>query len=679
MNWISTLNPWQWIILAAIPPAILSLYFLKLRRRDVVVPSTMLWKRAVEDLHVNSIWQRLRNNLLLILQLLFMGLVMLACLRPGWSGMNRIGERRIYIIDNSASMGATDSTPTRLDAAKSKVRELIEDTSSDDVGMVIAFSDRADVRQGFTSDKRRLLEAVESIEVSSHTTDAREALRAAAGLANPGRASFEDNKDIQVADAIPATVYLVSDGAIGNLGEADYGQLKIEYVPVGVVDTPNLGLVGFAVERNEEQPDRLEAFARIINTGAEHVDCTASLYLDDVLLDASSVSVDGGQEAGIRFEMKGLDQGKLRLELDHSDAMKIDNIAYAAIRPARQMAVLVVTNGNAALETALKTPRVQQIANVIVESPTHLATPEYATAAAESKYDIVIFDGCSPTKMPASSTLFIGSLPPEDINPTNPASSDPPTEPDAAQQTIPRWRFGDPVSPALILDVNRLSPITQYLEMASVNIVEARSVTPPENGTVLMTSDSGPVFALAPRGPFQDAILGFDIVRPGAEGMEMNTDWGIKRSFPVFVYGAVEFLGGGTTQASAPSVRPGWPINLTLSSRSPTYEIIDPKGNRTQIDRGPDGRFIFTQTDDPGAYEVRAPGLEYPVELFCSNLFSASESNLAIGTEIQTSAEKIKATDITIRARQETWRWILMIGLGLLMLEWIVFNKRVFV
>jgi hypothetical protein len=65
--------------------------------------------------------------------------------------------------------------------------------------------------------------------------------------------------------------------------------------------------------------------------------------------------------------------------------------------------------------------------------------------------------------------------------------------------------------------------------------------------------------------------------------------------------------------------------------------------------------------------------------MFCSNLFSPFESNLAIGTEIQTSAEKIKATDITIRARQETWRWLLMIGLVLLMIEWVVFNKRVFI
>ena len=64
------LSWWQWLILAAVPPAIVALYFLKLKRRPVEVPSTYLWHKSIEDLHVNSIWQRLRRNLLLWLQLL---------------------------------------------------------------------------------------------------------------------------------------------------------------------------------------------------------------------------------------------------------------------------------------------------------------------------------------------------------------------------------------------------------------------------------------------------------------------------------------------------------------------------------------------------------------------------------------------------------------------------------
>lgn len=722
MNWINMLGPMQWLLLAAIPPAILSLYFLKLKRRELVVPSTMLWKRALEDVHVNSIWQRLRKNLLLYLQLLFMLLIVLACLRPGWSGMNRVGERRIYVIDNSASMQATDVQPSRLEVAKAKVKELLSDASSDDVGMVIAFSDRADVRQGFTNDRRRLLEAVESIQPTAHATDANEALRAAAGLANPGRTSFEDNKDIQVADAVPATVYLLSDGAIGDLSDSDFGQLKIEYVPIGVEGTSNVGIVGFALERNEEQPTAMETFARIVNSGDAHVDCTASLYWNDRLIDAESVSVDGGKEVGLRFELNGVDSGTLKLELDHPDALTMDNVAFAAVRPSRQIQVLLVTAGNTALEKAMATPRVAQLASLRVEGREFLSTPEYATVAADSEFDLIVFDGCTPSKMPASNTLFLGGLPPGDIQPDSQGldrqgpdgqdaskAKDPPKDApvDASNEPTPdatnsepavdsaaaatessamtadsegsQWQFGEVQGPVIILDVNRTNPITQFLEMAAVTIVESRTVVPPSTGAVLMISDLGPVMAIAPRGPFQDAVVGFDMVRPTANGMEMNTDWGIKRSFPVFVYAAIESLGGGVTQASAPSVRPGWPIHLLLSSRSNAYEIRSPSGTKAAIDRGTDGRFLFTQTDLPGPYEVHAEGLDDAVERFCVNLFSQSESNLALGREISTGAEKIAATDTTIRARQETWRWLLLIGLALLMLEWIVFNKRVFV
>jgi len=63
--------PWYgWLVLSLVPPLILLLYFLKLRRTPIEVPSTYLWTRTLEDLHVNSIWQRLRNSLLLLLQLL---------------------------------------------------------------------------------------------------------------------------------------------------------------------------------------------------------------------------------------------------------------------------------------------------------------------------------------------------------------------------------------------------------------------------------------------------------------------------------------------------------------------------------------------------------------------------------------------------------------------------------
>ena len=84
------------------------LYFLKLKRQPLEVPSTYLWHRTIEDLHVNSLWQRLRQNLLMFLQLLLLLLAILALLRPSWQGSKLTEDRYIFLVDTSASMSATD-------------------------------------------------------------------------------------------------------------------------------------------------------------------------------------------------------------------------------------------------------------------------------------------------------------------------------------------------------------------------------------------------------------------------------------------------------------------------------------------------------------------------------------------------------------------------------------------
>src|SRR6476661_8478371 len=100
----SFLNIWPAAIAAAISiPALLILYFLKLRRREMPVSSTLLWKKAIQDLQVNAPFQKLRRNLLLLLQLLLLLLLVLALARPVTHFTPGAGKSTVILIDRSAS------------------------------------------------------------------------------------------------------------------------------------------------------------------------------------------------------------------------------------------------------------------------------------------------------------------------------------------------------------------------------------------------------------------------------------------------------------------------------------------------------------------------------------------------------------------------------------------------
>ncbi|MFT7644210.1 MAG: hypothetical protein ACI9G1_005976, partial [Pirellulaceae bacterium] len=223
-----TLNALCWTVLIAIPFGIILLYFLKLRRAPLEVPSTYLWSRTIEDLHVNSLWQRLRQSLLLFLQLLLLLLIIIACLFPWLQGTELKGGRLIFLVDVSASMAATDtrSSISRLDAAKVEIAKLIDKMESGHTAMIISFADQARVEQSFTDSRSRLRMKLNQVKLTNRTTNLDEALRTAAGLANPG-SSGESS-----AEARAATMYIFSDGGFAAT-EFSLGTLTPEYKPMG--------------------------------------------------------------------------------------------------------------------------------------------------------------------------------------------------------------------------------------------------------------------------------------------------------------------------------------------------------------------------------------------------------------------------------------------------------------
>ena len=662
MNFISALTPLQWLLLAAIPPAIISLYFLKLKRHPVEVPSTYLWTRTIEDLHVNSIWQRLRQSLLLFLQLLVLLLAILACLRPGWRGTEMIGDRFIFLIDTSASMSATDVGPSRLEAAKTHAIGLIEQMESSDVAMVISFSDVPRIEQAFTNNRSALRQAVNKIKQTSRRTNISEALRHASGLANPGRTSEAGTNDVQVADALPATMYIISDGGVPAVPEFSPGNLTAHYTKIGTATPKNVGIIAFSTQRNPEKPGQLSAFARLENSGEEDVEVEVALYLDGALVDASRVTVPTDGAEGVSFELNDVESAILKLEVQSTDHLSLDNEAFATINTPRRARVLVVTPGNDALKFAITTDAASRVADVAFAEPSILETKEHETLALAGAYDLIVYDRCVPKAMPEANTMFIGRVPPGE-----------------------GWSAEAPKQSPLVIDIDRLHPLMYLVELGSILIYESLPLKGPEGASSLIDADSGSLLMIAPRQGFEDVVLGFELVGEYPDGdVNAKTNWPRRKSFPVYIMNALRYLGGARANLDVKSSHPGQPVKLRTEAPTDRINIESPSGVRTQVEREGRNSFVFSRAEELGVYAVREGSDREVGQHFAINLFDSRESDLVPREmiDIPYFDEKTKRVGVYASAaepsRQELWKLLLIFGLLVLVFEWYVYNRRVY-
>lgn len=654
---MSFLAPITGLIAAAVAvPALVLLYFLKLRRRQMSVPSTLLWKRAIQDLQVNAPFQKIRRNLLLLLQLLLLAGLLFAVARPTFRAEATPGQRAVIVIDHSGSMNATDVGGTRLDAAKQAALDLIdsmEATSDQNPGggaMIVSFAEQVRVVQPFTNDLSLLRSAVRSIEPTDQRSRLGEALR----LVEPY--ALEAGGNTEQAGLV---VHVLSDGRVHDAGKLALRGADLRFIQVGrddVTAIDNVGLVAMSAQRDYEKPHKVQVFAKLTNYGPSPVETNVSLAVDGQVIRVSPVTLPGTPVAnqdpagrGLQFDLVAPEAAMIEVRHSHRDMLDADNQAALVLEPARRLRVLVVSEGNAFLDRAVDAIGVQERVNMDPrkfenQDPRKLRRLGWTrTTDKDEGFDLIVFDGYAPAAVPLVSSLSFGTAPPvEGLSVVGHVEGAPRT------QAILDWRREHPLMHRVVLD--------------DVLVQEPGRIVMPWTGSVLATAQAGPIMAEVVHEGTRHVVTSFGV---------LSSNWPFYVSFPVFVQNAVNYLGSGGRTDAGVQFAPGqvavasvgrdgtqrWQGPVTLEARSENGSAVLPMFTRAGLYQG--------TTEQPA-----------PWDRVAVNLLDATESDLRVASRLEVGTTAVQGQVQSASILREVWPWFIWGALAMLMIEWLVYTRR---
>ena len=685
-------------------PLVLAMYLLKLRREQRVVPSTLLWQKLLIDVEANAPWQKLRRSLLLLLQLLLVALLAILAARPFLERPAGLAGDVVVVIDTSASMAADDVPPDRLTEAKRQVFEALKELPANGSVSVIAGGGTARVVVNGTTDMGRVRAAIEEIKVSTATGDLGDALTLADALA-----SRAGNAEILVATdaalAIAPKVRLGHDVKVLQVGRARKNQaivaLAVRHAPSGVTRS---------------------AFISVANLDIEPATRRLELWADDVLIEAKTLDrVDAQTRTEVIIDDIPLGASVIEVRLARNaddspgDHLGLDDRAWAIVPPERVREILIVGEGDPYLETALT-----YLPNVRLFGIKPADYPAKAARTDGTAWDLIIFEDYVPPEVPRTAVLLLGPPKSSDLGEVSGSLQDP--------------GFGTLSPDEPILRYVDLSSVHVGKASKLVLPAWARTVIPGPGGAPLLYAGErdgqlAAVLAFLPRNSDLPLQVAFPILLANLTGELFGGS-----AAPTDAVGPGEPVSLPIPQGATSIVvtRPdGSTVELvppTAGAASVTFSQTDELGVYTALavfptpTAGPSGAPTGAPTASPGPPQTLAPGQSPtpgrtagPVDptapvRFAVDLFDPGESDISPGSpsaivalgraagasglpspgssgQPASSGEPSAApstasavpggagTDKPPVARDEMWVLVVLVVLGFLLAEWLVYHR----
>jgi hypothetical protein len=617
-----------------------ALYILKLRRRTMAIPFAPLWQRILRDKEATSLFSKLKRLLSLLIQLALLLLLVAALGDPRVAASFVKGRTLVVLVDASASMQATDVSPTRLGVAKEQVKSMIRGLGGAD-RMLIAQMDALVTPMGpMSGDTSELERALEHVTATDTRADFPRALRFATdtlrGAENP-------------------EIVVVSDGDLGEpadaAGPVHLGETKLAYVKVGK-GSRNVGVTAFSVRRYPLDKSRYEVMLEVTNTGDTQEDIELTLTGDGKPVDITKLRLKPGERLP-RFypNLSGASrtlEASLTLLDGSKDDLPADDHAFALLPERRRAKVLVVSSGNTYLEAALLLDEYLDVTELTPES--------YAKRfpAGATGFEAVIFDAVTPAVPPQANAIF--------FDPRGPGS------PVKVERELDHAGFDH---------VDRKHPAVRFLALEPVNIARAHKLVPEPADKVVGASDEGPLLICGTRGGFKFAALGFDL---------RDSDLPLRVAWPLFLVDVINwFTDEDATYLSSYRTGEVWrvPYGGATAAGATAAALLRPDGKSVVVPVH-EGRAIY-QGDKAGFYQLSAvpndpAGAPSGAETtsFAANLLDARESRIAPADTLTVDGKPaVPLEGFHVGVRREMWIYLLLLAVLVTAIEWATYHRRI--
>ncbi len=584
----------MFLLAAATIGVVVFLYWLKPPPQRVTVPSTFIWVRVMQERKRRSDFWRWLVSLLVALAI---GLAIAAALgKPVIGALSGRVRRIAVILDNSPTMMATTSSgETRWELALAHARDLLNEGSPSSEFMVTDTCGQLPA-SGFVS-RRRALELLERLEPS-----------------------LEDRGQFPESDAFLADdteVYFIGDGVLVR-DIPDSVQTISVFEP-----SDNVGITAFALRPVPAEPTRYEGFLELSNHSTESKRVAMQIDGAGGASVQRAVTLAPGQVLGKPVDVDNFLSGPIRVLIDApNDAFALDNVAYTYLAAPRSVDTVLVTRGNAYLETLLDLdPRVA----LEIVAPDDYSVPE----GDGDVPGLYVFDRFAPEERPVAPVLL--------FRPT-------------ARGWLPA-SAGEDLSDFSLMGATSDHPILSHVSLADVIVERAAHIDPGEHEVIAGTS-AEPVLIVG-ENPLRWAELTFDIA---------DSSFPLQAGFPIFLANAVAWL-------TSTDVVPAALGRFTVPAR--VASVTDGRGN--EVPTRSLGDITVFNPEAPGLYSVRTADGELVVS---ANLLSPKVSAVNASAFAGESAGAALVDLTGSVGGGELWLVLILVALVLILIEWWTYHRR---